>query len=640
MRPSSVLFSTFTFLLPPVLLSTLALYLYPVVLRCDFPTPPPELARHQNQQLGQDESSISYAAPFRLLVFGDPQLEGDSSLPNPSDPIFPILWHLSLISRENAIRDNVEFLRDAARGLIMQDLPMLLWTYRKRLDLLGNDFYLAHIYRTLHWYLEPTHVAVLGDLIGSQWVNDDEFERRGWRFWNRVFKHGHKVEDEIALKGAGGRKGEVQALGGDEAWSRRIINVAGNHDVGYAGDLTEERLVRFEKVFGRTNWDVTFELSRKEAHGNSTSSTTSAASPASAEEDNTQEPPPNSENAQSPPSIRLAMLNSMNLDSPAYDTTIQSGTYTFINENLIAHASPLTPSSSASRHLTLLLTHIPLHKPLGVCADGPYFSHSETGIGEQNHLSRDASRPLLEGLFGMSGNPYAAPNNGLGRPGLVLTGHDHEGCDVYHHVPPDVTRDGDEWNAISWKKAKRLRGMEDVPGIREITVRSMMGEFGGNAGLLSAWFEPGAEDKEGGRWRVEYSACPAGVQHFWWAVHVTDILTVLVLLASGIARLVEKPPPPPEPKGRNRSKSRTATPGRRRTVSEWENKTPSKRKTASSTPANGELAAPDVKPSVEGAQTSVTASGRASSKRLEQVVKKETPRHRSASKRVKEGDDG
>ena len=640
MRPSSVLFSTFTFLLPPVLLSTLVLYLYPVVLRCDFPPPPPELARHQNQHLGQDESAISYAAPFRLLVFGDPQLEGDSSLPAPSDPVFPGLWHLSLVSRENAIHDNLEYVRDAARAVVTRDLPMLLWTWRKRLDLLGNDFYLAHIYRTLHWYLEPTHVAVLGDLIGSQWISDDEFERRGWRFWNRVFKHGRKVEDDIALKGVRGKKGEVQALGGDEAWSRRIINVAGNHDVGYAGDMTEERLERFERVFGRTNWDVTFELSRKEMRGNSTSATTSAESPASAEEDGSQEPPPNSENAQSHPSIRLAMLNSMNLDSPAYDTSIQSETYNFINQNLIARASPLTPPASASRHLTLLLTHIPLHKPPGVCADGPYFSHSDTGIREQNHLSRDASRPLLEGLFGMSGNLYAAPNSGLGRPGLVLTGHDHDGCDVYHHIPSDVTRDGEEWDAVPWKKSKNLRHMEDVPGIREITVRSMMGDFGGNAGLISAWFEPGTDGNDGGRWRVEYSTCPAGVQHFWWAVHVAGVVTLVVLLAGGIVRLVEKTPPPPEPKTRTRSKSRTVTPGRRRTVSERESKTPSRKKTGPSSPANGELAAPDVKPSVEGARTSATPSTRSSSRRLEDVVKEETPRYRHSSRRKGQEDDG
>ena len=52
-----------------------------------------------------------------------------------------------------------------------------------------------------------------------------------------------------------------------------------------------------------------------------------------------------------------------------------------------------------------------------------------------------------------------------------------------------------------------------------------MGDFGGNAGLLSAWF-----DEQIGEWRFEYDTCSVGTQHIWWAVHVLDIVTLVFSL--------------------------------------------------------------------------------------------------------------
>jgi hypothetical protein len=61
----------------------------------------------------------------------------------------------------------------------------------------------------------------------------------------------------------------------------------------------------------------------------------------------------------------------------------------------------------------------------------------------------------------------------------------------------------------------------------------MMGEFGGNAGLLSAWF-----DVDAGEWDYEITMCPAGVQHIWWAVHVLALVTLIVSLLWVVLRLV------------------------------------------------------------------------------------------------------
>ncbi|KAL8628988.1 hypothetical protein Q9189_005287 [Teloschistes chrysophthalmus] len=449
--------------------SIVYLYNYSTFHRCAFP-------------LQADTHDL---APFRLLALGDPQLEGDSSLPNPDDALFPSIVNLWRDLAEPAsTAQRLQVTRQSLANLLASDLPRILQSYRKRLDLLGNDYYLAHIYRTLHRKLDPTHVTVLGDLLGSQWISDEEFESRGWRYWQRTFQDGLRVDDEIS---SGIQFGN---LGQDDTWKRRIINVAGNHDVGYAGDMNNQRIQRFEKIFGRTNWETRFRLGRDS----------------------------DTNNTADPPELRIIVLNSLNLDTPAIDQDLQRDTYGFINNVIVASRSVEDETTG-----TILLTHLPLHKEEGICVDSPFFDfYNEdegSGVKEQNHLSYNAGKGILEGIYGMSGNPQA-PHEGLGRNGIILTGHDHEGCDVYHHLPYHPDPDSRAWSAERWAiSTSRLN--KTIPGIREITVRSMMGEFGGNAGLLSAWFDDHSQ-----RWRFEYSTCSLGVQHVWWAIHVFDLVTI------------------------------------------------------------------------------------------------------------------
>ena len=489
------------------------LYFYPVLGSCDFP---PALSSSNRtaptipgNPFRRRHASAS-SSPFRLLAFGDPQLEGDTSLP------FSLLtsYHPSTL-RQNlrlapSVTARLAVLRGAAADFMTVAVPAQLRAWRKRLDLFGNDYYLAHIYRAVTRHSAPTHVAVLGDLLGSQWIDDAEFERRARRFWGRVFRHGRRVEDEITAEPT------IEELGGDLAWRRRIIAVAGNHDVGYAGDMTTERLARFEHAFGRANWEIVFRIPSPRA----SSSPDDAAEVTELAGD---------------AFLRLVILNSMNLDTPAKEPDLQTATYGFLND-VISRSQPVEDR----RVGTLLLTHIPLHKEAGVCTDGPYFDfHGEDqgrGVKEQNHLSYEVSRSgVLEGLFGMSGNPQA-PWGGMGRQGLVLTGHDHEGCDVYHHLPhaepPAEDKNGEDetmrrWNATRWENAEEAKE-QPLPGVREVTLRSMMGEFGGWAYFISAWFED-AEDENaeavGGTWRFEVARCAIGVQHWWWAGHVLAIVT-------------------------------------------------------------------------------------------------------------------
>ncbi|KAB8069984.1 hypothetical protein BDV29DRAFT_181729 [Aspergillus leporis] len=527
-------------LLPLAIASSLYLYFYPVFHGCAFPLPKDDrtdilsssFTNILRQHLGLQ--SADTPAIFRLLVLADPQLEGDSSLPKPEDELPARIQHhwaaVKFSANETQPLEILTAISAALGSLAGEDIPRALRAVRKRLDLLGNDYYLAHIYRTLHWWSRPTHVTVLGDLIGSQWVTDEEFDRRGRRYWDRVFKGGKRVGDDITMTGARGydgkEGGELVTLNATHsAWEQRIINIVGNHDVGYSGDASEARIERFERVFGRANWDVRFRYPLEHV-GNST--------------------------ATAAPTLHVINLNSLTLDSPALSSDIQSQTYSYVNDLISSRSYPVEDRTT----FTLLLTHLPLHKREGLCTDGPYFTFHESddedgpdgiprykanGLKEQNHLSDNlSSGGVLQGIFGMTGDENA-PGGGWGRKGLILTGHDHTGCDVVHFVNRTVEpTDGEQPQSQLWKWDARRYGDSaatdtSTPSVREVTLRSMMGEFGGNAGLLSLWFDTAVNE-----WQYEITMCKAGVQHIWWAVHIVDLVTIILSAGHIIAGLESK----------------------------------------------------------------------------------------------------
>jgi len=514
-------------LVPLSLILSSYLYLYPIFHLCAFPSPEDDASSAYLNTLQHHtpfpSRNTSKVAPFRLLALGDPQLEGDSSIPDIEAATFPNFFkfwrdafllngteHSPLQRLRYSLHDIIDFYLD--------DIPKALTVFRMRFDHVGNDYYLGHIYRTMHWWTNPTHVTVLGDLVGSQWVEDEEFEHRGWRFWNRVFRGGVKVSDELASQPSDDFN-DTLVLGEDaKAWKKRIINVAGNHDIGYAGDISPSRMARFTRVFGKANYELRFQLPVNRI------STQNETSKAEAE----------GKDDKPIPELRIVVLNDMNLDTPAGCKEVQDETYQFLN-NIITTSDEVTRPA----HFTLVLTHIPMYKPAGICVDGPFFDFFDgdfgNGVKEQNHLSLDASKGFLEGIFGMNGDMYV-PGQGFGRNGVILNGHDHEGCDVYHYINQSVLEDR-EWQSTRWKDAEvsALYDEPGVPGLREITVRSMMGAFNGNAGLMSLWF-----DEETWDWRFEFVNCRLGTQHIWWIVHILDLITLGVGIAYGGFVLVEK----------------------------------------------------------------------------------------------------
>lgn len=600
---------------PVSVVLTIYLYLYPFFLACGFPLPsstpvtaPQDAGGHlgawfetiklhlpgtQPSPSDAQPPSALRVAPFRLLALGDPQIEGDTSIPNYyAKTSFPHFHSFvkRLVSRSDDYPSFHASTKQAFHDLVdfyFDDIPATLESIRKRIDLFGNDFYLAHMFRAVHWWTVPTHVAVLGDLVGSQWISDEEFGRRARRYWHRAFKGGERVPDDVAAWPAGmyDPAGELGTKLYDETWQKRILNVAGNHDIGYAGDLTKQRFERFERVYGKANYELRFELP------------VSLLSPAGAASirNETADPDHEDQSSQSnrlTPELRIVLLNSMNLDTPVSNNELQEQTYSFVND-VINTATAV----EFSGHFTVLLTHVPLYKPEGICVDAPYFTfHDDGTLKEQNQLSADASKGIVEGVFGLNGDPSAA-GGGMGRRGVILNGHDHEGCDTWHFinqteptkpsnadpesavesdnlVRSDAKDEGDpenetvkqsgdsdgyeiersdhsdeasllaalgpvdeaaqpvrEWQVRTWGNAtsESIVGAPSLPGLRELTVRSMMGGYGGNAGLLSAWF-----DEDTWEWRFEYATCALGTQHLWWAVHITDLIVAVLLVVYGV----------------------------------------------------------------------------------------------------------
>ncbi|KAK6542781.1 hypothetical protein TWF694_006723 [Orbilia ellipsospora] len=479
--PLLYLLSTLVKLLTIIsILSTTALYLYPLLLRCSYPNP---------------------TAPFRLLTLADPQLEGNTAI-----------FH-------RRYTKSPAWLRELRR-------------FRKTLDLWGNDYYLAHIYRTLHTTIPalttlfpflpqgvvpPTHVVVLGDLIGSQWIKDPEFNIRGKRYWNTVFANAKRLPEPAVNE----QRRIPASIYPMVPWPDTLINVAGNHDIGYSGDIRPDLIQRFEETYGPVNYafEIPFPAVNRTVliDGVVTNMTVE-------------------------PKLRVINLNSLNIDSPARELKIQLETYDFMNT---LFAEDMAWDGSVG---TVLLTHVPLHKPAGVCVDPPMEKYYDAMYGsllrEQNHISKGASEMLLGELFGVKRLQEEERLKGK-EMGIVLTGHDHEGCDVLHwrgDVEVEDKNDNPEGEGEEvvkrmerrWKSGKwEERAGDETVWIREVTVRSMMGEFGGNAGLTSAWF-----DVESMSWRFEYSTCPVGTQHIWWTVHIVDFITLVGAVLYGVILLV------------------------------------------------------------------------------------------------------
>lgn len=376
-----------------------------------------------------------------------------------------------------------------------------LTPYIKRLDNYGNDYYLGHIYATMKNRLQPLHVAVMGDQFSLQWIFDSEFYNRTYRFVERLFPRpdeykqlevgAWKAQENYDWQGWMNRENKLDPQARFDLrryadvydWfnlDRKspnpehplFINLTGNHDIGYSGDATWQHMARFHHMFGQNNYVINY-------------------------------------NKGTPEEWRLVVLDSLTLEGPALQEEFTNYTWSFLH-NLRDQENPNFKGP------TVLFTHIPLFKREGLCADGPdhqYYVDYEREpykngkLRLQNHLLYETSQKVLDIVF---------PNHD--QNGMILTGHDHVGCDDWYNY-----RNG-EW------VASKDRDDSERTAIREIVVTLMMGDFNGQTGLLTGHF-----DQTQHKWSFEFSYCSFVVQHWWWASRVVLLLSVLLQSINFIA---------------------------------------------------------------------------------------------------------
>ncbi|KAH3686184.1 hypothetical protein WICPIJ_002839 [Wickerhamomyces pijperi] len=397
------------------------------------------------------EDFTTHEDSIRMLAFGDPQIKGN--------------W---------------------------PSTPML-----KRLDTYGNDHYLGHIYRVMQNRLNPSHVAVLGDLFSSQWIGDSEFFNRTRRYISRLYNlpeeqqapllnymkenervdwasHAHELKSKD-LKDWDDWGFEEVYDWTTENFAKRLskvpllLNVSGNHDIGYSGDATWQHMTRYHKLFGKDNFWIEY-------------------------------------NKGTPSAFRIVVLNTLLLEGPALQPEFLDYTWEFLYKLF----------EQRFDGSTILLTHVPFYKEEGLCVDGPFHDyyneknvrseHYKVGkLRAQNHLNEEVSMRVLNLIFDKA-DKY---------PGVILTGHDHEGCETWYNLNE---------TDFSWTASKTKS--RDAPSVKEITVRAMMGEYGGNTGLLTGDF-----NKSRGQWDFTFTLCPFAIQHVWWVTKIVSIITVFLTSA-------------------------------------------------------------------------------------------------------------
>ncbi|KAF9947220.1 hypothetical protein BGZ70_002808 [Mortierella alpina] len=232
---------------------------------------------------------------------------------------------------------------------------------RAIVDLAFNDAYMRHIYKAMtspSWTpssmlsavfglavpsghgqpTAPTHISILGDLFSSQWIDDQEFDVRLSRYRSIfVDPASHPTPPEQETSSSLFFKSQQQPSSLDRV--PVLINITGNHDIGYGYDISQSRLERWEQAFGRSNFIQTVPIPDPSRD-------------------------PTEDTSSQEPQLHLVILNTMLLDGPSSDENLRAQTWQFVED--AAKIKERNP-----RDKIVLLTHIPFHKEQGICVDPP-----------------------------------------------------------------------------------------------------------------------------------------------------------------------------------------------------------------------------------------------------------------------------
>ncbi|KAG0263456.1 hypothetical protein BG011_008749 [Mortierella polycephala] len=378
---------------------------------------------------------------------------------------------------------------------------------RALVDLAFNDAYMRHIYKTMmspswaplntlssylsqeeHKATAPTHVTILGDLFSSQWIKDSEFDIRLERYKSIFSDPAQQSPQAHQPRGAFDDPRNVPIM----------INITGNHDIGYGYDISQSRLDRWETAFGKSNFITSVRVphptsGRGSGPGNFNISETLSQQ------------------------LHLVVLNTMLLDGPSSDENLRGQTWEFLQEAALIKEQ--RPSDKI-----VLLTHIPFHKEKDICVDPPDIRfHSDQTIIEQTMLTPNTTNWILDYL----------------KPDFILNGHDHFGCDVTH--VQELNEHGDE---VVWKAyATASPSLDAVPEkqgdrrawVREVTQRSMMAEYAGYSGLFEIRRTSQSSEPE---LEFHYRACGFFTDLQVWAMIVTDLIVAGVWCVIALCHVV------------------------------------------------------------------------------------------------------
>ncbi|KAF2075824.1 hypothetical protein CYY_002858 [Polysphondylium violaceum] len=259
---------------------------------------------------------------------------------------------------------NINKENDIAQMILLGD-PQMEGDWRiKREGLKGeyniafNDRFFKHIVDNIAYYLQPSLVFVLGDLFSSQYINDDEFLVRTNRYRN-IFSPLLYKQSKSELK---------------------IINVTGNHDIGYANEASLHRINRFEQAFGKVNdkFYVSGHL--------------------------------------------FGVVNSINLDR-SQDERLYNQTWD--------HLRALKEEAESTQSPLIILTHIPLYKDIDTIDRSlPLYQQQPFLCRERDHTRKDRNGNIIEQtMISKESSDYILEHL---KPLFIFNGHDHEGC-IFKH---------------------------------------------------------------------------------------------------------------------------------------------------------------------------------------------------------------
>ncbi|CAA16976.2 GPI-remodelling mannose-ethanolamine phosphate phosphodiesterase Ted1 [Schizosaccharomyces pombe] len=358
--------------------------------------------------------------------------------------------------------------------------------FKGTLDLWGNDLFLRHLVHMNQFWGQPDAMILLGDLVSFQHLDNEEFNKRAKR-----------------LKKITGAKNFWQ-VGNSSLPARTFENgnipvwtIAGNHDIGYGCESSDAQISKWEQAMGPVNWVSHFNVSKFP--------------------------------------VRVIGINSLSLDDVQFYDANPSD---IINSKSFSSLGILALSKEARDAWqflfdialepsipTILFTHVPLYKPANVCVDEPRIVRQlDFRVKSQNHLSYNTTMKIFELIPSIK---------------LVLSGHDHMGCDyehpngaIEHTLPSAMGYFGGNIGFVKLIATNDVltESSKNTPSVVTFLIQKLIGQRWKKASLKQSKFSSDIY--------ATYTLSHGGPSYIWWALHISVcVLTILRLLVISLQHI-------------------------------------------------------------------------------------------------------